>query len=108
MSLRARKASETVETSHNLRTPKPVRQKSVEQSETEQYKIIEDSSAKNLRQSRRRKTTSAENEVGVDVEKKAHIENCVLETDQKTLKVEEIHSDTSESLTLFDLNFLIF
>jgi hypothetical protein len=55
-----------------------------------------------LRQSRRRKTTSAENEVGVDVEKKAHIENCVLETDQKTLKVEEIHSDTSESLTLFD------
>jgi hypothetical protein len=36
------------------------------------------------------------------VEKKAHIENCVLETDQKTLKVEEIHSDTSESLTLFD------
>ena len=102
MSLRARKASETVETSHNLRTPKPVRQKSVEQSETEQYKIIEDSSAKNLRQSRRRKTTSAENEVGVDVEKKAHIENCVLETDQKTLKVEETHSDTSESLTLFD------
>lgn len=102
MSLRARKASEAAETSHNLRTPKPVRQKSVEQSETEQYKIIEDSSAKGVRQSRRRKTTSTENEVGVDMEKKAHIENCVLETDQKTLKVEETHSDASESLTLFD------
>lgn len=101
MSLRARKSSETTESVHNLRPPKPIRQKSVDQADVEQYKIIDDSSAKSLRQSRRRKTT-VENEGLIDSEKKAHIENCVQDSDQKTVRTEEIQTESTENLTLFD------
>lgn len=100
MSLRARKASDASESIHNLRPPKPVRQKSVEQ-EVEQYKIVDDSSSKSLRQSRRRKTTS-DSESALDADKRLHIENCSEETDEKVGKTEEIQTEIGEGLTLFD------
>ncbi|CAG2251845.1 unnamed protein product [Mytilus edulis] len=100
MSLRARKASDASESTHNLRPPKPVRQKSVEQ-EVEQYKIVDDSSSKSLRQSRRRKTTS-DSEPAQDSDKRLHIENCSEETDEKLGKSEEMQTEIGEGLTLFD------
>lgn len=91
MSLRARKASDASETAHNLRPPKlPARQKSVDQ-EVEQFKI-EDSS-KASRQSRRRKVVSSENDANPEAEKKAHIENCIQDIDQKVAKIEETQAD---------------
>lgn len=91
MSLRARKASDASETAHNLRPPKPVRQKSVDQEVEQQYKL--EDSTKACRQSRRRKVAATENDTNPEPEKKAHLENCVQDVDQKAGKTDEVQAD---------------